>query len=62
MSVVDNSDAVVKSRENERESASYAPTDLELAEAFGAGSEYVPLLRVSLLPSISLRLFRQEEE
>jgi hypothetical protein len=61
MSVVENNEAVVKSRDNERES-SYAATDLELAEAFGAGSEYFPLWRVSLFPSTSSRLFRQEEE
>jgi len=62
MSVVEKGEAVVKSRENERESSSYAVTDVELAEAFGAGSEYFPLWRVSLFPSISLRLFGQEEE
>ena len=62
MSVVENSDAVVKGKENERESASYAATDLELAEAFGAVSEYFPFWRVSLFPSFSIRLFRQEEE
>jgi hypothetical protein len=33
-----------------------------LAEAFGAGSEYFPFWRVSLFPSLSIRLFRQEEE
>jgi len=62
MSVAENSDAVVKSRENEREPSSYAVTDVELAEALGAGSEYFPLWRVSLFSSISLRLFGQEEE
>ena len=62
MSVVENSEAVVKSRDNERESSSYATTDLELAEAFGVGSEYFPLWLVSLSPSILIRLFRQEEE
>ena len=62
MSVAENSDAVVKSRENEREPSSYVATDVELAEAFGAGSEYFPFWRVSLFPSFSIRLFRQEEE
>ena len=62
MSAVENNEAVVKSRKNERESSSYAATDLELAEAFGAGSEYFPLWRVSLFPSTSSRLFKQEEE
>ena len=62
MSVVENGEAVVKSRENERESSSYAVTDFELAEAFGAGSEYFPLWRVSLFPSTSIRLFRQEDK
>ena len=62
MSVAETSDAVVKSRENEREPSSYAVTDVELAEAFGAGSEYFPLWRVSLFPSTSIRLFRQEDK
>ena len=59
---VKNDEAVVKSRKNERESSSYAATDLEFAEAFGGGSEYFPFWRVSLFPSFSIRLFRQEEE
>jgi len=62
MSVVGNNEAVVKSRESKRESSSYAAPDLEFAEAFGVGSEYFPLWRVSLFPSTSIRLFRQEEE
>jgi hypothetical protein len=59
---VKNDEAVVKSRKNERESSSYAATDLEFAEMFGGGSEYFPFWRVSLFPSLSIRLFRQEEE
>jgi hypothetical protein len=59
---VKNDEAVVKSRKNERESSSYAATDLEFAETFGGGSEYFPFWRVSLFPSLSIRLFRQEEE
>jgi hypothetical protein len=62
MSGLESNEAVVKSRENERESSSYAATDLALADAFEAVSEYFPLWRVSLFPSTSSRLFRQEEE
>jgi len=62
MSVAENIAPVVKSRENEREPPSYAATDVDLAETFGGGSEYFPFWRVSLFPSLSIRLFRQEEE
>jgi len=62
MSVAENSDAVVKTRKNEREFSSYAATDLEFAEALWGGSEYFPFWRVSLFPPLSIRLFRQEEE
>jgi len=47
---VENHEAVVKSRKNERESSSYAATDLEFAEAFEDGPQYFPFWRVSLFP------------
>ena len=62
MSAVENNEAVVKSRKNERESSSYAATDLEFAEAFGGGSEYFPFWRLPLSPFSWIRLFAQEEE
>ena len=62
MSVVENNEAIVESRKSGLELSSYVPTDLELAEFFGGGSEYLPFLRPPLWPFSLLRLFRQEEE
>ena len=62
MSIVENNEAIVESRKSGLELSSYVPTDLELAEFFGGGSEYLPFLRPPLWPFSLLRLFRQEEE
>ena len=62
MSVVENNEAIVESRKSGLELSSYVPTDLELAEFFGGGSEYLPFLRPPLWPFSLLRLFRQEEK
>jgi len=62
MSVVENNEAIVESTKSGLELSSYVPTDLELAEFFGGGSEYLPFLRPPLWPFSMLRLFRQEEE
>jgi hypothetical protein len=62
MSVVENNEAIVESRKSGLELSSYVPTDPELAEFFGGGSEYLPFLRPPLWPFSLLRLFRQEED
>jgi len=48
MSAVDNNEAIVKSTESGLDLSSYAPTDFELAESFGGGSEYLPLLATAV--------------
>jgi hypothetical protein len=55
MSVVENNEAIVESRKSGLELSSYVPTDLELAEFFGGGSEYLPFLRPPLWPFSLLR-------
>jgi hypothetical protein len=62
MSVVENNEAIVESRKSGLELSSYVPTDLEFAEFFSGGSEYLPFLRPPLWRFSLLRLFRQEEE
>jgi hypothetical protein len=62
MSVVENNEATVESREHGLELSSYVPTDFEFAEFFGGGSEYLPFLTPPLWPFSLLRLFRQEEK
>ena len=61
MSVVENNEAIVESRERGLELSSYVPTDFEFAESFGGGSEFVPFLRPTLWPFSLIRLFGQEE-
>ena len=61
MSVVENNEAIVKSRKSGLELSSYVPTDFEFAEFFGGGSEYLPFLRPTLWPFSLIRLFGQEE-
>ena len=61
MSVVENNEAIVETKESGLELLSYVPTDFEFAEFFGGGSEYLPFLRPPLWPFSLLRLFRQEE-
>ena len=55
MSVVENNEAIVESRKSGLELSRYVPTDLELAEFFGGGSEYLPFLRPPLWPFSLLR-------
>ena len=62
MSVVENNEAIVDSRESGLELSSYVPTDSEFAGFFGGGSEYLPFLTPPLCPFSLLRLFRQEEK
>ena len=62
MSVVENNEATVESRERGPELSSYVPTDSEFAEFFGGGSEYLPFLTSPLWPFSLLHLFRREEE
>jgi hypothetical protein len=62
MSALENNEAMVKSRKSRLELSGYVPTDCELAESFGGGSEYLPFLRPPLWPFSWIRLFRQEEE
>ena len=62
MSVVENNEAIVDSRESGLELSSYVPTDFEFAEFFGGGSEYLPFLTPPLWPFSVLRSFRQEEK
>jgi hypothetical protein len=61
MSAVENNEAIVKSRKSGLELSSYVPTDFELAESFGGGSEYFPSLRPGPWPFSKIRLFGQEE-
>jgi hypothetical protein len=61
-SAVENNESTGKSTRSGLECASYAPTDLECAEAFGGGFEYFPLRLLPLWPSTLIRLFEQEEE
>jgi hypothetical protein len=62
ISVVENNESTGKNTRSGLESASYAPTDSELADAFGGGFEYFSLWRPPLWPFPSIRLFKQEEE
>jgi hypothetical protein len=62
MSAVENNEAIVKSRKSRLKLSGYVPTDFELAESFGGGSEYLPFLRPPLWPFTWTRLFRREEE
>jgi len=62
ISVAENNESIRKNTRSGLECASYAPTDLECAEAFGGGSEYFPLWRLPLWPFTLIRWFRQEEE
>jgi hypothetical protein len=61
ISVAENNEAIVKSRKSGLELSSCMPTDLEFAEFFGGGSEYVPFLRPTHWPFRLIRLFGQEE-
>jgi hypothetical protein len=62
MSADDDSKAIVKSAKSGLDLSIYAPTDFELAESFGGGSEYFPFLRPPLWPFSLIRLFGQEEK
>ena len=62
MLAVENSGSIVKSTKSGLDLSSYGPTDLEFAESFGGGSEYLPFLRPPLWPFRFIRLFGQEEE
>jgi len=62
ISVVENNESTGKNTRSGLECASYAPTDSELADAFGGGLEYFSLWRLPLCPFTSIRLFKQEEE
>jgi len=62
ISVVENNESTGKNTRSGLECASYAPTDSELADAFGGGFEYFSLWRLPLWPFTSIRLFKQEED
>ena len=62
ISAVENNESTEESTRSGLECASFAPTALEFAEAFGGGSEYFPFWRLPLWPFTLIRLFKQEEE
>jgi hypothetical protein len=62
MSAAENDEAMVKSTRSGLEQSGYAPTEVELAESFGGGSEYFPFLRPAVWPLSFIRLFGQEDE
>jgi hypothetical protein len=62
ISAVKDNGSTGKSTRSGLESASYAPTAFEFAEAFGGGSEYFQFWRLPLWPFTLIRLFKQEEE
>jgi hypothetical protein len=62
MSAAENNEAIVKSTRNGLGRSDYAPTEVELAESFGGGSEYFPFLRPPVWPFGVIRLFEQEDE
>jgi len=59
MLAVNNGDGFIK---NGLEPSSHAPTDLQLAETFGGGSEYFSCWRLPLRWFSFIRWFEQEEE
>jgi len=62
ISAVENNEAIVKNRKSGLELSSYGPTDLEFAEFFGSGSEYLPFWRRPASPFSLVHLFEQEDE
>ena len=55
----DSNDGITKQAKCELEPSGYATSDLEFAEFFGGGSEFLPFWR----PTLSLfRLFEEEDE
>ena len=62
ISVVENNESTGKNIRSGLERVSYAPTDSELADAFGDGFECFSLWRPSVWPFTAIRLFKQEED
>ena len=62
ISVVENNESTGKNIRSGLERVSYAPTDSELADAFGGGFEYFPFRLLPLWPSTLIRWFEQEDE
>ena len=60
--MVEKNESTGRNTRSGRECASYAPTDSELADAFGGGFEYFSLWRLPLWPFTLIRRFEQEEE
>lgn len=55
-------EAIVKSTRSGVEKSIYEPSEVELAESFGGGSEYFPFWRLLVWPGSLLCLFGQEDE
>ena len=60
--VVENNESIRRNPRSGLDSASYAPTDSELADALGGNFEYFSLWRLPLWPFTWFRLFKKEEE
>jgi hypothetical protein len=61
ISIAENNEAIVESTRSGLERSSYTPTEVELAESFGGGSDF-PFWRSLVWPRSFIRLFGQEEE
>jgi len=61
-SAVENNQSIGKSASSRLESPNYAPMAFDSAEVFGGGFEYFAFQRLSLWPSMLIRVFEQEEE
>jgi hypothetical protein len=62
MSAAENNEAIAKSTRSGLGRSDYAPTEVELAESFGGGSEYFPFFRPPVWLLSLIRLFGQEDE